>query len=73
MDAAFTIMHNDMRGHMGAHVMLGQGKVAAMLSKQKIKIGSSTEAKSVGVDQPLPMMLLSKLFCNTQGTGMHGP
>ena len=66
VDAAFAV-HSDMRGHTGAQMSLGQGTVVSMSSKQKINTRSSTEAELVGVDQPLPMILWSKLFCNAQG------
>ena len=49
---------------------LGQGTVSAMSSKQKIDTRSSTEAELAGVNQPLPMILWSKLFCNAQGMNM---
>ena len=66
VDAAFAV-HSDMRGHTGAHMSMGQGTIVAMSSKQKINTRSSTEAELVGVDQPLPLILWSRLFSQSQG------
>ena len=66
VDAAFAV-HSDMRGHTGAHMTMGQGTVVSMSSKQKINTRSSTEAELVGVDQPLPLILWSRLFSTAQG------
>ena len=66
VDAAFAV-HNNMRGHTGAHMSMGHGTIVAMSSKQKMNTRSSTEAELVGVDQPLPLILWSKLFSTAQG------
>ena len=66
VDAAFAV-HNDMRGHTGAHMSFGQGTVIGISSKQKMNTRSSTEAELVGVDQPLPLILWSRLFSAAQG------
>ena len=66
VDAAFAV-HSDMRGHTGAHMSMGQGTLVAISSKQKMNTRSSTEAELVGVDQPLPMILWSRLFSTAQG------
>ena len=66
VDAAFAV-HNDMRGHTGAHMSLGQGTVIGVSTKQKMNTRSSTEAELVGVDQPLPLILWSRLFSTAQG------
>ena len=46
---------------------MGQGTLVAISSKQKMNTRSSTEAELVGVDQPLPMILWSRLFSTAQG------
>ena len=66
VDAAFAV-HNNMRGHTGAHMSMGQGTVIGISAKQKMNTRSSTEAELVGVDQPLPMILWSRLFSTAQG------
>ena len=61
VDAAFAV-HNGMRGYTGAHMTLGQGTVVGISTKQKLNTHSSIESELVGVDEPLPMILLSRLF-----------
>lgn len=61
VDVAFAV-HNDMRGHTGAHMSMGQGTIVSISLKQKMNTCSSTEAELVGVDQPLPRILRSQLF-----------
>ena len=66
VDAAFAV-HNNMRGHTGAHMTLGQGTVYGMSTKQKMNTRSSTKAELAGVDEPLPMILWTRLFSKAQG------
>ena len=70
VDAAFAV-HSDMRGHTGAHMSMGHGTIVAMSSKQKMNTRSSTEAELVGVDQPLLLILWSRLFSEAQGMNIH--
>ena len=65
VDAAFTV-HNDIQGHTGAHITLGQGTVVSISTKQKLNTRSSTELELVGVDESLPMMLRTRLFAVAQ-------
>ena len=55
-----------MRGHTEAHMTLGQGTVVSISTKQKLNTKSSTECELVGVNEPLPMMLWSRLFAVAQ-------
>ena len=65
VDAAFAV-HKDMRGHTGAHMTIGQGTGVIISTKQKLNTKSSTECELVGVDEPLPMMLWTRLFAIAQ-------
>ena len=71
VDAAFAV-HNDMRGHTGAYMTLGQGTVVSISTKQKLNTKSSTECELVGVDEPLPMMLWARLFAVAQLMNVDG-
>ena len=51
-----------MQGHTGTHLTLGQGTVVSIFTKQKLNTKSSTECELMGVDEPLPMMLWTRLF-----------
>jgi hypothetical protein len=63
--ASFAI-HNDMRSHTGAVLLLGQGALMSMSSKQKINTKSSTEAELVGVDDAMNFVLWIQLFIGEQ-------
>jgi hypothetical protein len=65
VDASFAI-HNDMRSHIGAVLLLGQGALMSMLSKQKINTKSSTEAELVGVDDAMNFVVWIQLFMGEQ-------
>jgi len=66
VDAAFAV-HNDMRGHTGTIMTMGQGAIVGIFNKQKINTKSSTEAELVGVDEPLSLILWSRMFAEAQG------
>jgi len=66
VDAAFAA-HNDMRGHSGAIMTMGQGTIVGISNKQKINTKSTTEAELVGVDEPLSLILWSRMFAEAQG------
>ena len=66
VDASYAI-HPDMRGHTGAHMSLGQGTIVGISTKQKMNTRSSTESELVGCDEPLPLILWSRLFTVAQG------
>jgi hypothetical protein len=64
-DASFAI-HNDMRSHTSAVLLLGQGALTSMSSKQKINTKSSTEAELVGIDNAMNFVVWIQLFMGEQ-------
>jgi len=66
VDASFAV-HNDMKSHTGATMMMGQGAAYNQSSKQKINTGSSTEAELVGVNEVLTQMIWCRYFLEAQG------
>ena len=65
VDAAFAV-HNGMRCHTGAHMTLEQGTVVGIFTKQKLNTRSSTESELVSFDEPLPIILWSRIFAIAQ-------
>ena len=66
VDASFGV-HNDCRSHTGAVMMMNQGALFALSSKQKLNTRSSTEAELVGVNDAMTMILWMKRFIEAQG------
>jgi hypothetical protein len=66
VDASFAV-HQNMRSHTGAVMMLGQGGLYNMSTKQKINTTSSTEAELVGVNDAMPMVIWVRNFLIAQG------
>ena len=66
IDASFAT-HPNCRSHTGATLSFGKGSVYSMSSKQKINTRSSTEAKLVGINDVLSMILWTCLFLEAQG------
>ena len=66
VDASFGV-HDDCRSHTGAVMMMNHGTMFAMSSKQKLNTRSSTEAKLVGVNNAMTMILWMKHFIEAQG------
>ena len=66
VDASFGV-HNDCRSHTGAVMMMNQGALFALSSKQKLNTRSSTEAELVGVNDAMTMILWMKRLIEAQG------
>jgi len=66
LDAAFAV-HKDAKSHTGATMMLGNGAVVSVSTKQKINTRSSTEAELVSVDDVIAKVLWTKRFMQKQG------
>jgi len=56
-----------MIGHTGAIMTMGQGTIERISIKQKVNTKSSTQAELVGVDEPLSLILWSRMFAEAQG------
>jgi hypothetical protein len=69
VDASFAI-HKDMKSHTGGTLSLGKGSLYSTSTRQKLNTKSSTEAKLVGVDDVMPMILWTQYFLDAQGYGM---
>ena len=64
VDAAYTV-HEDMKGHTGATMLLGKGSPYSSSTKQKLVTHSSTVCKLVGVNNVhdvLPQILWTRNF-----------
>jgi hypothetical protein len=66
VDAAYGV-HNDMKGHTGGTLCMGERSVYSTSSKQKMVTRSSTECEMVGVYDVLPQMLWTAHFLKDQG------
>jgi hypothetical protein len=66
VDAAYAV-HDNMRGHTGGTMMMGNGAVYSTSSKQKMVARSSTECEIIGVYDVLPQMLWTANFLQEQG------
>ena len=66
VDASFAV-HANMRSHTGATMSLGKGSIYSASTRQKLNTKSSTEAKLVGVDDAMPMILWTRQFMIGQG------
>jgi hypothetical protein len=66
VDASYGV-HPDCRSHTGATMSLGSGSVFSKSTKQKLNTRSSTEAKLVGVNDAMSMILWTRLFLEAQG------
>jgi hypothetical protein len=69
VDASFAV-HTDMKSHMGGTVSLGKGSLYSASTRQKLNTKSSTEAKLVGVDDVMPLILWTQYFLDAQGYGI---
>ena len=56
------VVHNDMRSHTGACLLLGTGAVLSFSCKQKLVTKSFTEAELVAVDDTLTFAMCAKYF-----------
>jgi hypothetical protein len=66
IDGSYAI-HEDMKGHSGAVLMIGDSTVLSRSNKQKVNIRSSTEAELIAVDDTLPTVQRAKSFMMDQG------
>ena len=66
IDASHHV-HNDLKGHTGATMSMGQGSVYSTSIKQKLNTKSSTESELVGIDEVLPQVLWTNYFLKEQG------
>jgi hypothetical protein len=69
VDALFAV-HPNMCGHTGGGLTMGQGFPIVASWKQKLNTKSSTESKLAGVDDMMPIMLLTCYFLLSQGYGI---
>jgi hypothetical protein len=66
VDASFAV-HPDFKSRTGAVMTFGHGAVQTICRKQKLNTRSSTEAKLVGADDAVTMILWTYLFMMSQG------
>jgi hypothetical protein len=66
VDASFAV-HQNMRGHTGGALTLGQGFPITSSSKQKLNTRSSTESELVGVDDMMSLIIWTRNFLKSQG------
>ena len=66
IDGAFAV-HEDMRSHSGATMILGKGSVYSGSSKQKLNVRSSTETEIVAVDDYMTPVIRADMFMRAQG------
>jgi hypothetical protein len=66
IDGSYGI-HEDMKGHSGAVLMIGDSTVLSRSNKQKVNTRSSTEAELITVDDTLPTVQWAKSFMMDQG------
>ena len=61
------LLHEDMKGHTGATLLLGKGAICSGSWKQRLVVHSSTESELIGVYDVLPQVLWTKQFLEEQG------
>jgi len=66
VDAAFAV-HPDYKSHTGAVMLLGNGAIQAVSTKQKVNSRSSTEAELISIDDAIGKVLWTKRFIEAQG------
>ena len=66
IDASYAV-HEDMKGHTRATLLLGKGAIYSGSCKQRVVAHSSTKSKLIGVYDVLPHVLLTKQFLKEQG------
>jgi hypothetical protein len=59
-----------MKSHTGGTLSLGKGSLYSTSTRQKLNTKSSTEAKLVGVDDVMPLILWTRYFLDAQGYGV---
>jgi hypothetical protein len=66
VDASYAV-HEDMKGHTGGTLTMGQGSVYSTSTKHKLVTRSSTEAEIVGVYDVSPKIVWTTHFLEAQG------
>ena len=66
VNASYAV-HDDMRGHTGGCITLGDGMIHYKSSKQKLNTKSLTESEVVGASKYLPFTIRCKYFIEAQG------
>ena len=66
IDASYAV-HDDMKGHTGATLSLGEGGIYSGSWKQRLVAHSSTKSELIGVYDVLPQVLWTKQFLEEQG------
>ena len=66
IDASYAV-HDDMKGHTGATLSLGEGGIYRGSWKQRLVAHSSTKSELIGVYDVLPQVLWTKQFLEEQG------
>jgi hypothetical protein len=62
---AFAV-HNDMKSHTGAMMMMGQGAASAQSSKKQLNTKSSIESELMGVDDNISQVIWCRYFLEAQ-------
>ena len=66
VDASYAV-HNDMKGHTGAMLTMGNGCIIGKSIKQKMNAKSSTAAELIGGDDVMTDLLWIGYFLKDQG------
>ena len=66
VDASFGV-HPDFKSHTGGVMVIGEGTLQSVSSKQKLNTRSSCKAEHVGCDDVATKILWSRLFMEAQG------
>jgi hypothetical protein len=66
VDASYAV-HDNMKGHTGGTMSMGNGSIYSTSTKQKLVARSSTEAEIVGVYDVTPQMVWTTQFLESQG------
>jgi hypothetical protein len=69
IDASFTV-HPNMKSHTGITMSLRKGSPFSTSISQKLNMKSSTEAKLVGVDDGMPLVIWTRNFMIEQSYNM---
>ncbi len=67
---ALFVVHPNMHGHTGGGLALGRGFPMTASTKQKLNTRRSTESELVGVDDMMPIIILTHYFLLSQGYGI---
>ncbi len=70
VDTLFAV-HPNMCGHTGGGLTMGRGFSITATTKQKLNTRSSTESELVGIDDMMPIIILTRYFLFLQGYGIN--